>query len=268
MDRTPGSAGSRVPALVLVLVVGFPWLGVRPGAQRAYSPLDVEDGQRLYLNACTNCHGPEGNAVPGIDLGRGQFRRASSDNDLIEIVRRGIPGTAMPPGNYSNTAATQIVAYLRAMAAGGTTPTAIGDARRGRAVFEGKGQCLTCHQVNGIGSRLGPDLSEVGRLGRASEIEQAVLDPRREVLPQNRTVTVTTPDGARVSGRLLHHDTFIVLLLDSEENLRSFDKSNVRDVTVIKTNPMPSYRPTLTDQEVADLVGYLVSLKGTRAMTP
>ena len=140
--------------------------------------------------------------------------------------------------------------------------------RRGRAVFEGKGQCLTCHQVNGIGSRLGPDLSEVGRLGRASEIEQAVLDPRREVLPQNRTVTVTTRDGARVSGRLLHHDTFTVLLLDSEENLRSFDKSNVRDVTVIKTNPMPSYRGTLTDQEVADLVGYLVSLKGTRALTP
>ena len=268
MDGMRRSSGSVVAAAMLLLFVLFPGPGTGEAAQRSDMPLDAEDGQRLYLNSCTNCHGPEGTAVPGVDLGHGQFRRASSDAELIEIIRRGIPGTAMPPGNYSNTAATQIVAYLRAMAAGGTKTVTIGDPGRGRAVFDGKGQCLTCHQVNGNSSRLGPDLSEVGRLGRASEIEQALLDPGREVLPQNRMVTVTARDGAKTIGRLLHHDTFTVLLLDANEDLRSFDKSDVREVAISKTNPMPSYRDRLTAQEIADLIGYLVSLKGGRAVTP
>jgi cytochrome c peroxidase len=40
---------------------------------------------------------------------------------------------------------------------------------RGRLVFEGKGQCLSCHAVNGIGSRLGPSLTEIGSFRRVVE---------------------------------------------------------------------------------------------------
>jgi putative heme-binding domain-containing protein len=237
-------------------------------AQQGAVPVDVQDGQRLYLGACANCHGPDGDAVPGVDLGRGQFRRASSDSELIEIVRRGIPGTAMPPGNYSNTQATQIVAYLRALAGSGERTTAAGDAGRGEALFAGKGGCLTCHEVHGRGSRLGPDLSDVGRLRRASELERALVDPPGEVRPQNRGVRLVTREGATVTGRLLHHDTFTVLMLDAKERLRSFAKADLRDVAVIKTSSKASYRGKLSDAEIADLVGYLMSLKGTKTATP
>ena len=232
------------------------------------APVDVEDGQRLYLGACTNCHGPDGDAVPGVDLGHGQFRRASSDAELADIIRRGIPGTAMPPGNYSSRQASLIVAYLRSMATTGQKATATGDPTRGKALFEGRGQCLTCHQVQGNGSRLGPDLTEIGRLRRVSELERALVDPAPEVRPQNRMARVVTRDGATITGRLLHHDTFTLLLLDSQEELRAFDKADVRDMTVIKSNPKTSYRSRLTAQELADLVGYLVTLKGTRAIRP
>ena len=240
---------------VAVLVCSAPLVAQEPS-------VDAQDGQRLYLGACTNCHGPDGNSVPGVDLAHGQFRRASTDDELNEIIRRGIPGTAMPPGNYSNVQAGRIVAYLRWLAASGQTAVATGDAIRGRALFEGKGQCLSCHQVRGSGSQLGPDLTDVGRMKRATELERALVDPPKEVLPQNRMARVVTRDGTTVTGRLMHHDTFTVLLMDTNEQLRAYSKADLRDVAILKTSTKTSYRGKLTPQEIADLVGYLVSLKG------
>jgi putative heme-binding domain-containing protein len=256
-------------SLFVVLIAGPALFSTAVRAQEAVVvPADVEDGQRLYLSACTNCHGPDGDAVTGVNLGQGRFRRASSDAELADIIRRGIPGTAMPPGNYSTRQASLIVAYLRSMATTSQEKTPTGDAARGRALFEGRGQCLTCHQVQGKGSPLGPDLTEIGRLRRVSELERALVDPAREVRPQNRMARVVTRDGTTISGRLLHHDTFSVLILDAREELRAFDKTEVRDVTVIKDNPKQSYRSRLTAAELADLVGYLVTLKGIGAIRP
>src|SRR5258708_25182972 len=85
-------------------------------AQRSYSPGDVQDGQRLFLANCAACHGPEGDAVPGVDLGHGKFQRAASDDDLIKIMQKGIANTAMPPNNFTDFQAGTILAYLRDMA--------------------------------------------------------------------------------------------------------------------------------------------------------
>ena len=50
--------------------------------------------------------------------------------------------------------------------------------------------------------------------------------------------------------------------LDEEERLRSFDKTDLRELTVLTTSPMPSYAESLTETELADLLAYLVTLKG------
>ncbi|HVZ22237.1 MAG TPA: c-type cytochrome [Vicinamibacterales bacterium] len=239
--------------------------GVAAAQAPAYSPADAQDGERLFMNSCANCHGPDGDVVPGVDLEHGQFRRASSDGELIDIIRRGIPGTAMPPGNYSNTAATQIVAFLRTQAASRQATVARGDARRGRALFEGKGQCLTCHSVNGEGPRLGIDISEVGRIRRTAELEKALLDPAPTVRPQNRGVRLVTRDGQTVTGRLLNHDMLTVQVLDTREQLRTFATRSLRELTIVEASPKTSYRGKLTPDEIADLVGYLATLKGTGA---
>src|SRR5689334_6183019 len=57
---------------------------------------DIEDGSKAFRNTCANCHGPDGNEIAGIDLGRNIFRRAKTDQDLVQIIRAGVPGTAMP----------------------------------------------------------------------------------------------------------------------------------------------------------------------------
>jgi putative heme-binding domain-containing protein len=248
-------------AFTLTMALGIAWAGASPGAQHN-TATDIEDGGRVFGNTCANCHGPDGDQVAGIDLGRGQFRRPLSDQDLSQIIRNGIPGTPMPASNFSEEQAARVVAYLRSVAASRQSATAAGDGVRGKALFEGKATCGTCHRVSGNGSRLGPDLTNIGQLRRSVELERSLVDPDAEVLGNNRFYHVTTKDGVTTTGRLLNLDTFTVQLLDSKEQLRSFVKSDVREHGFVEKSTMPSYREKLTAQELADLVSYLVSLKG------
>ncbi len=231
-------------------------------AQHSYTPADIEDGGRLFRANCLLCHGPNGDLVPGVDLGHGKFRRATTDEAVIQIIENGIPGTAMPPNNLRDFEAGTIVAYLRSLATAGHGASGTGDPSRGRTLFEGKGECATCHRVNGKGSRVGPDLSEVGALRRNAEIEQSLLDPDAEVLPQNRFYRVVTRNGETIAGRLLNEDTFTVQILDAKERLVSLSRSDLRESGFVDHSPMPSYRNRLSATELADLVAYLVSLKG------
>src|SRR5262249_21253439 len=134
----------------------------------------------------------------------------------------------------------------------------------GRALFEGKGKCATCHRVNGVGPRVAPDLSDIGAVRPVRELEQKLLDPSAEIRPANRIVEVTMKNGSEITGPLLNQDTFSVQLLDSRERLLSLSKNDLRDYTILKTSPMPSYRDALSAAELSDLVTYLVSLKGER----
>ena len=222
---------------------------------------DVEEGGRAFRNTCANCHGPDGNEIPGIDLGRGQFRRPMTDADLVRIIRTGIPNTPMPATNMSEEQASRIVAYLRSVAATKRTASVSGDATRGKSLYESKGNCASCHRVNGVGSRLGPDLSKIGQLRRAADLEQSLIDPAVEVLPTSRFYRVVTKNGTTITGRLLNIDTFTVQIMDPKEELRSFVKADLKEHGFAPT-PMPSYKRTLSPQELADVVSYLVSLKG------
>jgi putative heme-binding domain-containing protein len=221
---------------------------------------DLLDGERAFKASCANCHGPDGDQIQGIDLGRGRFRRPMTDADLVRTIRTGIPNTAMPATQMSEEQASKIVAYLRSRAATASASTLVGDAARGKTLFDTKGTCASCHRVNGAGARLGPDLSSVGATRNAAELQRALIDPNADVQPQNRSYRITLKDGTMVEGRLLGHDTFTVQLLDSKDQLRSFNKADLRAATFIPS-PMPSFKTTLSAQELADVVSYLSSLR-------
>ena len=102
---------------------------------------DLLDGERAYGQTCANCHGPDGDVIAGIDLGRGQFRRTMTDDDLVGIIRTGIPNTPMPASTMTVEQAQKIVAYLRSRAASARAGVGRGDAARGRAIVDGKGGC-------------------------------------------------------------------------------------------------------------------------------
>ncbi len=242
----------------LVLLAGT--LFAQHGAPRA----DVENGAMFYQRNCAVCHGPNGDVVAGVDLWSGKFRRVSTDSEIVGIMRNGIPDKGMPPANLTERQAEQILAYLRFEAAEAARIAALpGNPADGRAVFEGKGACLNCHRVGTRGSRTGPDLTDIGSQRRTpEELQRSILDPNADINPQNRFVYVVPADGKRITGRLLNHDAFSLQILDSEERLRSFQKSKLREFDFEKTSMMPSYQGKLTSAEIADLVVYLLSLKG------
>ncbi len=231
-------------------------------AQHGYTPGDVQEGEGLFIENCAICHGPEGDAVPGVELARGKFKHASSDEELSQIIKNGIPGTAMPPGNFHEHQLTALIAYLRSMSAAAPETVVLGNAARGKGIFEGKGQCLNCHRADGKGSYLGPDLTDIGVRRRAAQLERSILDPDAEILPQNRSFRVVTKDGTKVVGKLLNLDTFTVQMMDSHEQLRSFEKTNLKEFGFVDKSPMPSYKDKLSSEELSDLIAYLVTIKG------
>ena len=93
---------------------------------------------------------------------------------------------------------------------------------------------------------------------------QTLTNPNDTIAPQNRFVRVVTKQGVTISGRRLNEDTHTIQLIDEKEHLISVSKSDLREYELLKTSPMPSYKDKLTQQEISDVVSYLLSLKGSQ----
>jgi len=219
---------------------------------------DAEAGAQLFFANCSNCHGVDGATVPGVDLARNKFKTASTDDDLIQIILKGVPGTGMPPTNLPRDLASNIVAYLRSLVA----PTVFngGDAKRGHDLFTIK-ECTNCHRVLGTGSRTGPDLSEIGSMRKPKELDESILDPDADIKPNNRTFKAVTRDGTTITGRVINRDTFTFQVIDSKERLLMLEKAELREFSFSDKSAMPSFKDKLAPAEIADLVTYLMSLK-------
>lgn len=248
-------------ALALTGLAVSPAAG-QPAADHQYTSADIEAGSRLYANQCTLCHGPNGDAVNGIDLRRGIFRRSVSDEDLSRVITTGIAAAGMPSFKFQPTELNAVLAFIRAGFDPSGTAVKVGNPDRGKTVFAGKGACATCHRVNGVGPRSAPDLSDVGAIRTPSTLQRSLIDPTSQMLPINRPVHIVTKDGRTIRGRRLNEDTYTVQLIDDQERLVSFTKSDLRTYELGKTSPMPSASKSLSADEIADLVAYLLTLKG------
>ncbi len=234
--------------------------------QGAYAPADVAAGAHLYNTLCASCHGATGAGIGGIDLRRGPTPRASTDAALGAIITTGIPGSGMLAFRLEPADVRSLVAFIRSGLNADATPPdpSQGSASRGRAVFESKGNCLSCHRVNDKGQDSGPELTEIGRSRTPVALQRSLIDPTGSMLPINRPVRAVTRSGSVVKGRRLNEDSYTVQIVTDGGRLVSLVKSELGEWSVGATSPMPSYKDTLTPEEIADIVAYLSSLKGPR----
>jgi len=250
-------------ALLVTLCVMLPSAFAQQHAGQ-YDVTDIEYGAQLFSERCVVCHGVDGDLMPQANLRSGTFRNAASDRELMRVIRDGVEGTAMAPTGYADAEITALIAYLRNIttwdsSGGGTL---LGDAASGQRLFEGKGACLGCHRVGSSGPAYAPPLTDVGARRTAAALRRTLLESDAGLLPINRPVRAVTADGRVIEGRRLNEDTFTVQIVTTDEQLVSLDKTSLRDYSIGLESAHPDYGAIFDEQEIADLLSYLLSLKG------
>jgi putative heme-binding domain-containing protein len=223
----------------------------------------IEQGEYVYKSRCSECHGLDARGYRAPDLTTGQFSNGTGDAQLYRVITRGLPATEMPGANMNEDEVWGLISYLRTVVVPATNATSRGNAQTGEAIYSGKGACARCHMINGRGGRLGPDLSRIGvarsRMALVREIRSA-----SEYIPQGyEPVTVATRDGRQIKGVRKNEDSFSIQIMDTNEQLSTFLKKDLREVTDEKRSLMPDYGPDkLTEAELDDLLAYLRNLHG------
>lgn len=210
-------------------------------------------GAKIYQAQCASCHGLDGKGGQGTpDFTTGQFRRASSDEGLFQIVAKGIAGTTMPAFALDGKQIWQTLAHVRSFSRARAAEASRGDERRGREVFRAQG-CANCHE------RTAPDLARITRNRSAAELRHSIEDPNSEVDSAWWRLRITLRDGTSLTGRRLNEDTHTIQFLDAQGKLRGVDKEDIAKYEIVRSSPMPSYRGKLQPGEWNDLLAYLLS---------
>jgi len=238
------------------------------------SPADPEQGKRLFEQNCSACHGADAGGGDGPDLHG--VPASLGDPTVQNIIRRGIPGTAMPGSStVSEKEAANIVAYLRTMDSTIASGVATGDPQKGKALYNSSG-CLACHMIAGQGGSIGPDLTRIGAMRGATNLKARLQDPGAN-LPrvgdgpfgskwtQYLMYRAIEQDGRVVEGVRVGEDSFTIVLKDASGKFHGFWKPELRS---LEKEPgksfMPRFKATLSAAQLDDLVAYLMSLKSAQ----
>jgi len=239
------------------------------------SPADIAAGKVLYESTCSNCHGLDAGGSNGPNL-QGAPQRLG-DEEVGQIIRSGIPGTGMNGFSMTADEAGQVVGYLRTLGHTADTEVAKGDPAKGKAVYESSG-CSGCHIVNGQGGGVGPELTRVGAMRGPSYLRTTLLTPgtnlpkeggvmERGRFTQFLFVRVVTKDGHTYEGTRAYEDSFTIEIKDAAGKFHGFEKLDLANLEKLPGHSvMPSFKGTLSDTQLDNLVAYLASLKG--APTP
>ena len=270
MTRAVLVAGLLLSAVVpLVAQRGVPG----PANPLLGKPDAVADGEALYNQHCTTCHGAAGR---GGDIGPAivsgdRLDIGKSDAQTFNVIKNGVAGTPMSPQRLAEPDIWKVVTYIHALRGTAIDSPLPGDVAHGEQVFWGKGQCGTCHMMSGKGGLTAPDLSNIAGTRKASSISDALTKQQHRVygsggahldaLPAMDSylpVYVTTADGTIVEGVLLNEDGYSLQMIGTDNQLHLFDRAKLRRVVVEPRSLMPTdYDKRLTADEFKDLLAFL-----------
>jgi putative membrane-bound dehydrogenase-like protein len=137
-----------------------------------------------------------------------------------------------------------------------------GDPAEGERVFfhpKGPG-CFRCHQVDGRGERIGPDLSMVGRAASPEKVVRSILRPSEEIAPQFTAYQVARTDGTVATGLLVvERDDATHVYADPDGRTFLIEAADIEERLPLATSIMPDgLDRTMTAEEFRDLVAFLL----------
>ena len=130
-----------------------------------------------------------------------------------------------------------------------------GDATRGKAVFEK--QCSKCHQAEGKGFAVGPDLAS--SLRRSDEmLVSDVLEPSNQITAGYNQYSVITEDGRIFTGVLAAETATSVTLRKENAVEDVILRKDIEQMAASTNSMMPeNLEKEVSPRDVADLVAYL-----------
>ena len=221
-----------------------------------------EQGQQAFESRCSGCHGLDGRGGErGPDIATSVKTQRRSDEEIFQIVDRGLPGAGMPSfGSMGSYKIRSAISYLRLLQNRELTAPLPGEARKGRELFYGTARCSQCHAVAGMGGFLASDLSDFAGTRSAAEIREAITKPGNA----NRLgsqVIVKTRDGQEHSGLVRNEDNFSLQLQGLNGDFHLFLKSELVSFARQPDSLMPAnYESILTARELNDIVSFLMSV--------
>lgn len=157
-------AARAILILLALLITGTAYATITSvtsaGAEEQFSEAQVEEGERLYLEGCSSCHGLEaegsdnGPALIGAGSAAVHFQVATGRMPLAAPAAQ----APVKPVIYTDEEIAALAAYVASLAPGPAIPTAEqldfadADLAEGAELF--RANCSQCHQAAGGGGAL------------------------------------------------------------------------------------------------------------------
>jgi putative membrane-bound dehydrogenase-like protein len=134
-----------------------------------------------------------------------------------------------------------------------------GDKARGKAVF--KNVCSACHQLEGVGTQVGADLSGIRDQGTET-IMLNILDPNREVKPQFLSYVLVTKSGRNLTGIITAETANSITIRQADTTSETVLRIDIEELQSTGLSFMPEGLEKQVDvPAMADLLAYLKSTK-------
>ena len=134
-----------------------------------------------------------------------------------------------------------------------------GHRERGREVFSKT--CATCHQAEGRGVDVGPNLATVTNRS-PEDLLVHILDPNREVAPNFVNYNVATESGRVLSGIIAEESAGALVLKRAEGARDVIPREQIETVASTGISLMPEgLEKELSHQDLADLISFVRSIR-------
>ena len=246
-----------------VIIVGASTYAQAPASKNPFEGDQnaIKSGMGLFRARCADCHGMDARGVRGPDITQ-VWASGRTDDGLFTTIKNGIAGTEMPaqPRLFEHET-WQILAYLKTLAASARPDLQRGNAENGKKIYQAN--CVGCHRVNGVGGRLGPDLSRIGAARSREVLELRIRGGVEGFLPGYEPVTLTPQEGQAVIGVKKNEDLFSVQVMDTRERIQGYDKAMLKEMQNNPRSAMPPFGSNrISESDLDDLIRYLQTLRG------